>query len=189
MKTYSFNAPNRCRQRGMAHPVPLRGSRREPAVAQLLVVGHSMSTVAILAMLAVTFFCGCATQKDLQTQFVKVSDDYYIRYCHAQSREAAISELKDYLVALDSIQKPWATKVRYNKGRSLAEARLSLIYDQLGDNQNAQIFMKQGLRDIQQDHYSKDVTEPGLKQMVETIDSLNSIVWQKTKNHDVISTH
>jgi hypothetical protein len=155
-----------------------------------------MRTLSTLAILAVTFFCGCVSQKDLQTQFLKVSDDYYARYCHAQSRETAISELKDYLAALDAIQKPWATKVRYSKGRSLAEARLSLIYEQIGDSQDAGIFMDQALRHIMQDPYidksqpyDKATAADSLKRMVKKIDSWNSIAWQKKADHDVSATH
>lgn len=152
--------------------------------------------VSIFAILAVTFFCGCVSQKDLQTQFLKVSDDYYGRYCHAKSREDAISELKDYLAAVDTIQKPQATKVLYSRGRSFAETRLSLIYEQLGDSKNTRIFMDQALRDIQQDpqfdkslNYDKDAQEASLKRMVVKIDALNSIDWQNTANHDVLSPH
>jgi len=155
-----------------------------------------MRKVSTFAILAVTLFCGCVSQKDLQTQFLKVSDDYYARYCDAPSREAAISELKDYLAALDAIQKPWATKVRYSKGRSLAETRLSRIYEQLGDHQNARIFMDQALRDLQQDPhidksqpYDAGAAEESLNRMVEKIDDWNSIAWQKTADHEILSPH
>ena len=155
-----------------------------------------MRKISTLAILAVTFMCGCVSQKDLETQYLKVTDDYYARYCHAPSREAAITELKDYLAVLDAIQKPWATKVRYSKGRSLAEARLTLIYEQLGDNQNARIFIDQALRDMLKDPYvdksklyDTAADEDSLKQMVEKIDSWSSIAWRKSADHDVSATH
>jgi hypothetical protein len=155
-----------------------------------------MRKLSTLAILAVTFFCGCVSQKNAQTQFLKVNDDYYARYCHAKSREAAISDLKDYLAAVDAIQKPWATNVLYSRGRSFTETRLSLIYEQLGDSKNARIFMDQALRDIEQDPqfdksqpYDKEAQEGVLKRMAEKIDGLNSIAWQKTADHEVLSTH
>jgi hypothetical protein len=52
------------------------------------------------------------------------------------------------------------------------------------------------LRDIQQDpqfdkslNYDKDAQEASLKRMVVKIDALNSIDWQNTANHDVLSPH
>ena len=155
-----------------------------------------MRLISTFAIIAVTFVCGCVTQKDLNTQFVKVSADYYGRYCDAKTPEAAIIELKDYLAAVDAIQKPWATKVRYGLGRSLAETRISLIYEQLGDSQNARIFMDAALRDGLQDPYidktqpyDKSAAEDSLKRMVEKIDGWNTIVWKKKTDHEVSAPH
>lgn len=152
-----------------------------------------MRKVATSAILAITFLCGCdmktKLQVPLQNEFLKVTDDYYSKYRHAKSPEGAISELKAYLAAVDTIQKPWATKVRYSKGRSLAETRLALIYEQLGDSQNARIFMERAMQDIQKDTYSKDMTEAGLKEMVIKIDSQNSIDWKKPAERDGLAPH
>ena len=138
-----------------------------------------------------TFVYGCTSQKKAEDHFLKMSNDFYFKYCHAQSPEAAINTLKDYLAEVEIMRNPRATKVRYDKGRGFAEARISLIYDQLGDNQNASIFLEQALRDMQKDPYyirnqpyDKRVDEEGLKQAVLKIDSWNSIDWKKSTDRN-----
>ena len=60
-----------------------------------------ISTSSVLLLLV----CGCASQKRLGEQWERESGVSYTRYCQAQSPQAAIDALNDYLHYVDNFER------------------------------------------------------------------------------------
>jgi len=105
----------------------------------------------------------------------------------AESPEAALNVLKDYLKVVDDFQNREVKNIRYDMARSLFETRISLVYQELGDSQSARTFMDRAVWDYQHQPHPGEIKEPaddstvekGLKGAVAKIDGWNSIDWQK----------
>jgi tetratricopeptide (TPR) repeat protein len=100
-------------------------------------------------------------------------------YLHARSREAAIEVLQDYLQMVDHFERHGFKLVRYGAARGFAEARIAIIYDELGEHQTAKTFMERALNDIHQDKAFKDADEARLRTIVTKLDAANSPDWRK----------
>jgi hypothetical protein len=141
-----------------------------------------VGTSSILLLLA----CGCISQKQLDQQWEHESGVYYTQYCQAQSPQAAIDALKDYLHYIDTFERKKVVGPRYAFARALTEGRISIIYEQLGDRQASRTFMERAVAEAEQDKYvektqDKQALETSLRRTIEKIDGQNTIEWRKTR--------
>jgi hypothetical protein len=165
--------------------MPENGRQGKPVGIRVFLGRYTMRIVAksgILLLLA----CGCASQKQLEQQWERESNTYYAKYCQAQSPQAAIDALNDYLRFVDDFERKKVVGPRYAFARALTEGRISMIYEQLGDHQASRTFMDRAVDDVERDKYvektqDKQAVETGLRQTIEKIDGWNTIEWRKTR--------
>ena len=145
--------------------------------------------VTLCFLLLVT--CGCVSQKWSRQQWERASGDYYARYCHAQSPQAAIDELNDYLHYVDNFERKKVVGPRYAFARALTEGRITMVYEQLGDQKASRVFMDRAVVDVKQDKHvektqDKQALEKELRQTVEKIDGWNAIEWRKARPNNTL---
>ena len=146
-----------------------------------------MRIIATSTLLLV-LVCGCVSQKQLNERWERESGNYYLKYCQAESPQAAIDALNDYLHFVDNFELKKAIGPRYSFARALTECRISMIYEQLGNKQASQAFMGRAVEDAEKDKYvdktqDKQVVEADLRQTVEKINGWHTIEWQKAPSN------
>jgi len=135
--------------------------------------------------------CSCDSQKQLGERWEYESDAYYSKYCQAQSPQAAIVALSDFLRFVDDFERTKAVRPRYAFARALTEGRIAMIYEQLGNKQASRLFMDRAINDVERDKYvektpDKQAVESGLRQTIEKIDGWNTIEWRKTRPNNAL---
>ena len=136
-----------------------------------------IKSLLILSVMAIV--CGCASPPKTHKDFLKEEGVYVDRYRLARTREDAINIMRAYLERVDAYERGHAKGVRFNFCRALAETRIAILYEELGDQQQARAYMERALRHVHGDPFASNYDEAKLRAYVKYYDDRMSPAWRK----------